>query len=473
MSRTWYLLIAAVSVLAIAAVYLATRRAPAPQAAQVWKVPNLLADDMVAPVARAIRAARDAVIRQPGSAESWGHLGAVCDAHEMFDEAQTCYARAHALAPREFSWAYLLAVVADFRGAEHEEVARCFEAARRLSPDYPPLHHRYGDALVRRGKLEAARDRYQRAVDLDDTFGMAHRGLGQVLLSLGDTDGAIAHLEHAADLDPADSIVFTALARAYQLKGNRGRAQEAADRAATLQPQLSLPDPVRFAVNELAVNPKSCVRRFEAGMARGDYDSAVGDLELLVEMFPREPVYHERLGTCYANTGRRSEAFEHLERSLELKEDMVAGHLNLASLLAATGQTDRAIGHYRRAAELAPDNADTHARLGSVLAAGGDLEAALVEFRRAAELSPSDAGLLHNWGTALMHLGALDEAAERLQAAIELNPDSANTLYNLGLVMEQRGRNVEAIRYYRRAVELEPEHMAASRLGKLGAGERD
>ena len=91
-----------------------------------------------------LRSARQEVLKQPGSAEAWGSFGAVCDAHQLYDEAALCYRRARALAPGDFPWPYLLANIREFQGAAADDVAALLREAAQLEPDFPPVFFRIG-----------------------------------------------------------------------------------------------------------------------------------------------------------------------------------------------------------------------------------------------------------------------------------------------------------------------------------------
>lgn len=93
---------------------------------------------MSAPVARAVQDARGAVELRPTDAAAWGGYGRILDAHHLYDDAVVAYAQALALDPKNFVWAYLLAVVEDFRGAEGSTILSHFEGAIALSPGFPP-----------------------------------------------------------------------------------------------------------------------------------------------------------------------------------------------------------------------------------------------------------------------------------------------------------------------------------------------
>jgi tetratricopeptide (TPR) repeat protein len=383
---------------------------PPPEPSVVLPDPDT--SGMTEPVARAIREARAAALADPDSATAVGRLGQVYHAHWLYDAAADCYEIARERAPEEFRWVYLLAGVEELRGADGERVDRLFREATRLAPDYPALHVRHGDALMRLGRWSEARGRYAAAVERDPEMVLAHRGLGQAATLLGDGPAAVEHLEQAAALAPDDRITQIALARAYGLVGLDDRAAEATGKARSLSTQARLPDQIFFEVERLAVDPETLRGRVTRALRAGDYDTALAALALLEES---------------EGSGARDQ-------------------LALASKLASKQRANR-------------------------LAFGGDFDAALLEFERASRLAPADPEIEHNWGTVLLRLGELAEAERHFERAIELDPQSADSLYNLGVVLEGLGRAEEAIERFAAAAAINPRHVAAQRLAELGAAD--
>ena len=346
-----------------------------------------------------------AALARPGSAEAVGRFCQVLHAHWLYQEASPCYGIARQLAPDDFRWVYLLAGVEDISGADGERIDRLFRESIRLSPLFPPVYVRHADALLRLGRWSEARDAYTKAVELDPELVLAQRGLGQAATLLGDGPAAVEHLELAASLSPQDRIVQVSLARAYTLVGRGDQAAEAARKAQALKSTASLPDPVFFAVENLAVDPESLRGRLNRSLREGDYDTA-------------------------------------FEAATLLEESGAPG-----------ARQQLALSSKQRANELA---------------FGGDFDGALLEYERAARFGPTDPEIEHNWGTVLLRRDDLEEAGRHFQRAIELNPQSADSLYNLGVVLEGLGRNDEAITRFTEAVKINPQHMAADRLTELG-----
>jgi tetratricopeptide (TPR) repeat protein len=418
----------------------------------------------------AVRAAREAVVASPGSAAAWGRLGAVCDAHEIFDVAATSYDRARALDPDDFRWPYLLAFVRELQGAPIEETRPLFEDAARLEPRSIAALCRLGDALARAGRHEAARMAYERALALDKNLPYADRGLGQALLGLGRPDEAMAPLERAIEVGGEDGATLTALARAAALVGADDRADAFAARARDAPVTLALPDPVRLAVADLGVSSAHCEERARRLMRAGRFADAIGPLEIVLETQPGSADARYRLGVCHARLGRADLALGHLARALELRADHAPTHYELGGALIATGSTGRAMTHLRRAVDLAPD-AGTHvAALAEALARTGRLDEAIAGFQEARRLGVTSALLYANWGTAVLQRGDAARAVGLLSRSVDLRPDHAQTRFKLGMALERTGRVHDAIDQYRMAAAIDPRHVAGRRLRELTGG---
>ncbi|MFT5050488.1 MAG: tetratricopeptide (TPR) repeat protein [Chlamydiales bacterium] len=430
--------------------------------------PELDTSLMSAPFRDALERTRAAVISKPRLPQTWGDLGALLDAHLFYEQALICYERAHQLAPDDFRWLYLPAVVMDFLGSDLDSVDAAFQAALVNQPDYPPLRYRFAEALLRQGASDRALVSFRKAIELDPNFALAQRGLGQALLAQGQLDEAIAHLERARQIATTDSVTHAALARAYHLQGDAEASRTATERARSSQATLSVPDPVRYAVDQLSLEPAFLTRRVNEALSRKDFVSAERDLAILERIFPTEAMHPLRRGQCLRKLKRPQPARLSFQRALELEDPTGGAHSALADLLQEQGDLPAALVHRRDAANQQPARATYRNSLGLALAMSGDLNAALEEFATCASLAPPTSELHHNWGTTLLQQNRLEDAAQHFETALQLEPDSAGTLYNLGTIHERQGRNSDAIKLYKRAAAVDPTGPAADRLGKLG-----
>jgi protein O-mannosyl-transferase len=101
------------------------------------------------------------------------------------------------------------------------------EAQYRLAIENSPLnadaHNRYGDFLVKNGRLDAARDQYSESLDADPTT-QALDGLGDIALDRAQTHLAESYFRRAADFDTYDYHAHFELVILY---ANSGRIPQA------------------------------------------------------------------------------------------------------------------------------------------------------------------------------------------------------------------------------------------------------
>jgi tetratricopeptide (TPR) repeat protein len=84
--------------------------------------------------------------------------------------------------------------------------------------------------------------KFEKAVALDGKLAAAHTGIGDAAIELGQPDEAILAYERAMELDPADAVIVLKLAYAVALAGDRDRAAQLVDQAASLDREHLPPD---------------------------------------------------------------------------------------------------------------------------------------------------------------------------------------------------------------------------------------
>ncbi len=433
-------------------------------------VPDPDTSGMEPRVRQRLAEARSAVVEEPGSADAWGRLGRVADAHELDEVAVACYRQASELAPEDVRWPYFLGRLLAFKGTDLEAAIGLFRRVLELDSGYAPAHLRLADALTLANDLDAAEASYRRAIELDPDLARAHVGLGQVLLRQDRAEEAVPPLERAHTLVGDDATALFALGQAWRRLGDRERAAVAAEKARGLELIDSFPDPWMQEVSAEGMSSTVLVERAVEYLRLGRFRQAVRTLKLVEEARPDDPYVHRDLGRAYSELGKPEAAIPHLEKALALKGDLVDARALLGLLLIETQQLDEAIDHLRQARAASPEDPALAAAIASVLARRGDLDAALTGFERAAALGPL-AGPAHlEWGSALAQKGRFAEAEALFRKALESDPQSAQVLFNLGLACEAQGRAGEAVGHYRRVMEIEPNPLAAGRLRALGQG---
>lgn len=166
------------------------------------------------------------------------------------------------------------------------------------------------------------------------------------------------------------------------------------------------PKPIEMAVNKL----KS-----------GDYQGAIGLLEVLRRMQP--------------------------------DDDAVLYNLGMA--LSDMGQLDRACDLLARLVELHPDHVDARTAIGVAFARQGKTEEAINALRDAVNRDPENPWAHRNLGACLLKSGAAEEAEHHLRRATELNPDDQQALYGLAQALQDRGNVKDADDLYIRVIQID------------------
>ncbi len=190
------------------------------------------------------------------------------------------------------------------------------------------------------------------------------------------------------------------------------------------------------------------------------------------------------LGSVRETRGRIELLLDHPDKAaaefrlaLAAEPNSVEAQLGLASALERQGLATEAEAAYRRAVEIQPAWWSTYSHLGVFQLRRGSFAAAVESFRTAVRLSPDNTRAIDNLGVAYQQLGRYDEAIAAYQRSITIRP-TASALSNLGTCLFFLARYDDAAQVYERATALQPNNAVlwlnlgdALRLGGHG-GER-
>jgi tetratricopeptide (TPR) repeat protein len=100
-----------------------------------------------------------------------------------------------------------------------DQAVHAYNRAVDAAPDWVEAHINLGTTLYQLGRMEEAREHFERAVFFDPLNPLAEFNLGCVLEQLGREGEAIRHLLRAIELAPALADAHLNLALAYEKKG--------------------------------------------------------------------------------------------------------------------------------------------------------------------------------------------------------------------------------------------------------------
>jgi tetratricopeptide (TPR) repeat protein len=362
-----------------------------------------------------VAAARDAVRRNPRSAESYLALGAALQeagdttgASQALDRALTIDQR---LAP---AWDQKGLLAAE--GNKWVEAANDFRHTLEADPNDLLAHLELGEMLLRSGDFETAARELETTLSLDPKVAGARYGLGLIRLQQGDFERAAAEFRRALELRPRYPDALEGLGEVFL----RQRAWQ--DAAAAFQQVLADKPDSLTAVNGLAT----------AWSRLGQKERAQKEFEKAQQMFRQD---------------------------LNLRR--AQGENNRGHELWHEGNLPAAIAAFRSALTIDPSYAEAHNNLGGVLWQQKDQAGAMAEFATAVRSKPDYPEAHNNWGSALMFAGDVDPAVEQFRAALAARPGFASAHFNLGMALEKKQQWAEAEAALRRATVLDPDYAVA------------
>jgi len=177
----------------------------------------------------------------------------------------------------------------------------CLEALE-YSPQYPAALLHLAMVELRSDQKPAARDRFLKALALDEKLPEAHNALGVLAVEERRFEEAEKRFKRALEISPDSVEARYNLALDYYLWRNNAKAKEQIARLMGAHPELS--DPIHF----------DAVLR----LADGKVDAAIKQLVQCVTMTPERPGYWLALGVGLSRMHRYDEADEALRTCLEL-----------------------------------------------------------------------------------------------------------------------------------------------------------
>jgi tetratricopeptide (TPR) repeat protein len=182
-----------------------------------------------------------------------------------------------------------------------------------------------------------------------------------------------------------------------------------------------------------------------------------------LERNPDAWLAHNNLANILLDSGRASEAVDHIQAALRLQPDFWEAHLTMGNaLLSVPGRLDDAIAEYRTAVRLAPESERAHTNLGNALLQAGRVDEAVGHLQRALAIDPRNAEAHNDLGNTFSRMpGRLEDAAAQYRLAIAANPGLAQAHNNLGRTLAQGGRLAEAIAEFQTAIHLKPDYAGA------------
>ncbi|MCC5887235.1 MAG: PEP-CTERM system TPR-repeat protein PrsT [Gammaproteobacteria bacterium] len=401
-----------------------------------------------------------------------------------------------------------LLILVQLEARRFDEAVASAQRFVERNPDAPMAYNMLGAARLANDNLAAARQAFERALEINEAFVPAIMNLAGMDQQAGDLDAAQARLDRALLANPDSADVRRRLA---ELLVERGEAGAAADILAALGSHEDMSDQMLAA-------------RAQTNLQAGRFDAAVAALEEILRRRPDDQQVALGLAGALAGAGEAGRSLELLQRRVA---DLSAAPLPILNLYAdlliidgqyeaaepvltaiagreggtfpsamlrgnmalSQGENEAAIGHYARAhraqpsgdtlrrlqtararagraeegrADLEawlqanPDDGGTRALLAELRLDSRDYDGAIREYEDLRELLPNNVVVLNNLAWLYGQTGHPD-AVPTARAALELAPDLAPVQDTLGWLLVQQGEVEEGRELLRRAASASPD----------------
>ncbi|MBS0513487.1 MAG: PEP-CTERM system TPR-repeat protein PrsT [Proteobacteria bacterium] len=348
---------------------------------------------------------------------------------------------------------------------KRDEAERSFTEARAIDPASPVPLVREVPMLIAAGRIDLARERAAKSVQLGPAHAGAYNARGSVAHATGDIAAALKDYERAIELQP--SLIDARVARAGILI-DLGRDAE----ARTDLDDLAKDGPIEPRVSYLQALLAS--RRGDAAQATKHLEEAAR----LVDALPMEWLAgHEQLlmvGALAHHAGRQYEkARKYLDTLVARYPRNVGARKLLASIFVETGDHARATTLLEQVLRVQPDDPQALHLLGRVYLAQKRYAKATELLERVAP--GGDAGAQASLGLSRLGQGDVSAATRNLLAAFDKTPGDLGLAITLSNTLMRQGNSKKALEVAQRANAALPGNPAAlNLLGAIkgGAGDR-
>lgn len=213
-----------------------------------------------------------------------------------------------------------------------EAAEAAFAAAAAEAPGSTRAHAFWGNALWARGKRAEAEAAWKKALELDRDDARAHLGLARAELARGAFTPALAHLDGVKESRVDEKVLRAVVLLARGQDGDARRAQEAAGKALTLEPD-----------DKDALYTAGC-----AALALGDDAGAQRLFDRLLQKHEKSELGPLGLARLAASRGQRTDALLYLRAARKVMGDRWKASEVLAdpafAFLGRDGELAREVG---------------------------------------------------------------------------------------------------------------------------------
>lgn len=254
--------------------------------------------------------------------------------------------------------------------------------------------------------------------------------------------------------------------RSYHLKSGvfhfyRGEHRPAADfltRALNEEGSELSPADRRAALYYLVQTRIEAATKHESA---GEMERAISEYRSALEVMPRYPDVHVRLGDALVRTQQTAEAIEHYRKALEINPLFVQAHIHLGLAFLDESRFDSAKEAFRQAEQARAGLARHSLQQAAAALDDGDPVTARELYQDAFF---RDFSVFERWlsaGLDDLRAERWEDAVTKLEQAAALRPRFADVHNYLGVALAEQGLFEESVAAFRRSVWINPGYLVA------------
>jgi len=411
--RSWLIVLVIVGLSVAVGLWLNQRNAPA--------LPQIPLGQLNPAAAALLQERLDAVRAAPKSGPAWGALGATLRVFEFTADAEHCLVVATRLDPKEPRWPYLHGISLALRSP-----VKAIPLVRRAvslcgnNPEAPRL--RLAALLAENGRDDEARRELETLLRELPNHAPALLKLAYLDNARGDTAAALASTDRCLQDPRTARAAWSLRASLHQRGGDSAAARAAAERAATLPPDVLVHDPFESEARQSRSDPRSLSDRAQGFLLNRQLSNAAPLVEQLMREHPDFAETWLVAGRLQLIQRRLDEAEASLRRHIVLETNSANGHFQLGMVLLEQNRLEESAAHFARAVQIKPDLGPGYFNLGVALGRQGHKPEAVTSFREAIRHNPERIDSYILLADLLFDLGARAQAQEIARQAEALNP---------------------------------------------------
>ena len=158
---------------------------------------------------------------------------------------------------------------------------------------------------------------------------------------------------------------------------------------------------------------------------KGNYDRAIEDFNMAIELNPNYAYAYNNRGLAYRGKGDFDRAIENFNTAIDLTPNYAVAYNNRGVTYGDKGDFNRAIEDYTKAIEIKPDYIEAYDNRRRAFHRRRDLNSnfSIVDYNKAIQQNPDDPQFYYNRGEVCLHIGKWEKAVEDLTTARDMGAD--------------------------------------------------